>query len=109
MTKSMIKLLKAKKVNALRILSFSVHSFLSNLMYLAMKHMSNLIPKMSNLILSYSNPNGDELNPYGKSFNGKQLPVLLAQGYLIQGFQRDEVPWPPAGVTPCGAEQFCER
>ncbi len=53
----MIKLLKPQKVNRPKILSFSVHSFLSNLIYLDTKDMSNLI-------LSYSNSKGDKLNPF---------------------------------------------
>ena len=73
MTKSMIKLLKAKKVNRPKVLSFSVHSLLSNLMYLAIEHMSNLILGMNNLILSYTNPNGDGLNALGKSFESGEL------------------------------------
>jgi len=69
----MIKLLEGQEVNRPKILSLSLHIFLSNLIYLAIKHMSNLIPKMSNLILSYSKSNGDKLNPYGKSLKGGVL------------------------------------
>ena len=64
MTKLMIKLLKPQKVNWSKILTSSVHLFLSNLIYIAIKRMSNLIPKMSNLILSLSKDNREEANPF---------------------------------------------
>ena len=73
MTKSMIKLLKAKKVNVPKVLSLSVRGPLSNLTYLAIEHMSNLVLRMNNLILTYSNPNGDGLNARGKSFGSGEL------------------------------------